>query len=114
MLLFLSNDGESFSYATYVYAQVFWVVMNVVTGMIYFEDYASMSWTAMFFFIIGIIITLFGVYFLTQRSTSPDTLDPSKSIDIEVVTAGMFPHHVVTFHKDDLYSRIIQIVLNRI
>ena len=50
--------------------QVFWVVMNVVTGMIYFEDYLSMNWTAMFFFILGIIITLFGVYFLTQRSAA--------------------------------------------
>lgn len=60
--------------------------MNVVTGMIYFEDYRTMSWTEMFFFIIGIIVTLFGVYFLTQRSSSSDAAGAAaanKAMDIE-------------------------------
>jgi hypothetical protein len=71
---------------------VFWVVMNVVTGMIYFEDYRTMSWTEMFFFIIGIIVTLFGVYFLTQRSSSSDGAGgANKAIDIEAANlAGTF------------------------
>ena len=55
--------------------QVFWVVMSVVAGMIYFQDYTDMDWTAMFCFIIGVVITLLGVYFLTQRVSKPKDVD---------------------------------------
>ena len=36
--------------------------------MIYFQDYHDMPWVSMFFFILGVVITLIGVRFLTTRT----------------------------------------------
>lgn len=48
-----------------------------------------MDWTHMFFFILGIVITLCGVYFLTQRSTGGSADDKNASAQIEAaVVAG--------------------------
>lgn len=33
--------------------QVFWVLLNVISGMIYFQDYHDMSWGALFMFYLG-------------------------------------------------------------
>jgi len=43
------------------------VIMNTVVGMIYFEDYKDMPGLNMAFFVLGVIITLIGVYLLSDR-----------------------------------------------
>ena len=43
------------------------MVMNVLTGMIYFDDFESMTTWALILFSIGVFVTLLGVLFLAQR-----------------------------------------------
>ncbi len=58
----LLNEGLEKADALFVVPiyQVFWVVMNVITGMIYFEDYKSLDQQHLFFFVVGVFITLTG------------------------------------------------------
>jgi len=48
--------------------QVCWVIMNTVVGMVYFEDYRDMPGANMALFLLGVVITLLGVYLLSDRN----------------------------------------------
>ena len=37
--------------------QVFWVLMNILSGMMYFQEYAHMPWLNILLFIVGCVRT---------------------------------------------------------
>jgi hypothetical protein len=51
--------------------QVCWVMMNTVVGMVYFEDYKEMIPWHTFLFLLGVAITLAGVFLLSKRDNKP-------------------------------------------
>lgn len=66
------NDGLKVADALLVVPvyQVCWVVMNIVVGMIYFQEYQNMSSLSLSLFSVGVLITLVGVYLLATRMPS--------------------------------------------
>jgi len=85
----LLNTGLSKADALYIVPvyQVMWVIMNTVVGMVYFQDYQKMLWYNVIAFLIGVCVTLFGVYMLSKRETGqrftlrPDTAAAATSDD---------------------------------
>jgi len=53
--------------------QVCWVTMNTVVGMIYFEDYKQMIPRDTVLFLLGVAITLVGVFLLSKRDSNTKT-----------------------------------------
>jgi len=49
--------------------QTFWIIANVVAGIVYYQEWKEFGGTSIVMFPIGILITLIGVAVLSQRDT---------------------------------------------
>lgn len=80
------NDGLQRFDALYMAPifQAFWIFFSVVSGLIVFQEYRGMKTTGIFMFALGIVLTILGVYSLSQRKGS-ETADA----DIPVVDRVM-------------------------
>lgn len=67
------NDGLRRFDAVYIVPvfQSFWILVSVVAGLVFFHEYKEMSAVQIIVFPLGILLTILGVYFLSQRGTSP-------------------------------------------
>lgn len=63
--------------------QVFWVLLNVLSGMMYFQEYHDMPWRVLILFMIGAVITMIGIYILTHRKS---TKDEEKDVELADMT----------------------------
>ena len=48
--------------------QSFWIVVSVISGMVFFGEYEDMSGEQIMLFAIGVGVTVFGVFYLSGRS----------------------------------------------
>ena len=63
------NDGLirfDTSYIVPVFVS-FWIVLSVMSGMIFFKEHESMSWTQIWLFMLGVMCTVAGVILLSFR-----------------------------------------------
>lgn len=63
------NDGLirfDTSYIVPVFVS-FWIVLSVMSGMIFFKEYTGMSWTQIWIFMLGVMFTVAGVILLSFR-----------------------------------------------
>lgn len=89
--------------------QTFWVISNILMGMLYFQEYRDLDWIQFLVFSIGIVIVLVGVYLLSQRnvSTSKDSKDddfltPSMMVSPQGISPSPAPYISIN-DREDLY-----------
>jgi len=73
--------------------QVCWVTMNTIVGMIYFEDYKEMIPWHTALFLIGVAITLVGVFLLSKRDSATKV---KLTGPIQIQDAGGYIEEVVS------------------
>jgi len=89
------NDGLRQFDALYIVPvfQSFWVLVSVLSGLVFFEEYKTMSYTQLTGFPIAVLITITGVYFLSQRTV--------------VSSPGGLHNHAFINHDDDDDNNVI-------
>eukprot|EP00823_Brevimastigomonas_motovehiculus_P006273 TRINITY_DN513_c0_g1_i1.p1 TRINITY_DN513_c0_g1~~TRINITY_DN513_c0_g1_i1.p1 ORF type:complete len:1038 (+),score=406.69 TRINITY_DN513_c0_g1_i1:116-3229(+) len=103
----LLNDGLSKADALYIVPvyQVSWVVMNTIVGLIYFQDYNTMGMLHVAMFVLGILIAVFGVYLLSNRTLSQgETTLSTKYMLAPVATSGVTTRRSMSFSYGSGYS----------
>lgn len=76
--VYLLNLGLELGDALFIVPvyQVAWVLMSTLHGLIYFRDLWDMTVLNVCLFVLGVIVTLLGVYLLSRRVESPGLIKP--------------------------------------
>ena len=63
--------------------QTFWIIANVVAGIVFYKEWDHFEGAALIMFPIGILTTLIGVAILSQRHSGDQTVAPGGANDEE-------------------------------
>ncbi|KAJ0406689.1 hypothetical protein ATCC90586_008106 [Pythium insidiosum] len=68
--------------------QSFWILMSVLGGIMYFEEYVSMTKTQMFMFTVGGSITILGIVFLLKTRREGGAGESGRYVELSVTPSS--------------------------